>query len=120
MKRTPRPRDPIQLGKLMVDIATGAVPDAVEEGGGYALEKKLGERVHNRLNYGVGLTTGYQCGPLRTHCLPKRICATHKPIGSYFTPIVMISERHSGGAFVLYNGHITGNPDPYIFETSCL
>ena len=31
MKRTPRPRDPVQLGKLMVDIMTGAVPDAVEE-----------------------------------------------------------------------------------------
>jgi len=31
-KRTPRPRDPIQLGKLMVDIATGAVPDAVDDG----------------------------------------------------------------------------------------
>jgi hypothetical protein len=32
IKRTPRPRDPIQLGKLMVDIATGTVPDAVEDG----------------------------------------------------------------------------------------
>jgi hypothetical protein len=32
MKRTPRPRDPIQLGKLMVDIATGAVPDVVDDG----------------------------------------------------------------------------------------
>ena len=32
MKRTPRPRDPIQLGKMMVDIATGAVPDAVDDG----------------------------------------------------------------------------------------
>ena len=32
MKRTPRPRDPIQLGKLMVDIATGQVPDAVDDG----------------------------------------------------------------------------------------
>ena len=32
MKRTPRPRDPVQLGKLMVDIATGAVPDAVDDG----------------------------------------------------------------------------------------
>jgi hypothetical protein len=32
IKRTPRPRDPIQLGKLMVDIATGAVPDAVDDG----------------------------------------------------------------------------------------
>ena len=31
-KRTPRPRDPIQLGKLMVDIATGQVADAVEDG----------------------------------------------------------------------------------------
>jgi len=28
MKRTPRPRDPVQLGKLMVDIMTGQVPDA--------------------------------------------------------------------------------------------
>ena len=27
IKRTPRPRDPIQLGKLMVDIATGQVED---------------------------------------------------------------------------------------------
>ncbi len=32
VKRTPRPRDPIQLGKLMVDIATGAVPDGVDDG----------------------------------------------------------------------------------------
>ncbi len=32
LKRTPRPRDPIQLGKLMVDIATGAVPDTVDDG----------------------------------------------------------------------------------------
>lgn len=31
-KRTPRPRDPIQLGKLMVDIATGKVPDTVDDG----------------------------------------------------------------------------------------
>lgn len=32
IKRLPRPRDPIQLGKLMVDIATGQVVDAVEDG----------------------------------------------------------------------------------------
>lgn len=32
IKRTPRPRDPIQLGKLMVDIATGEVPDSVDDG----------------------------------------------------------------------------------------
>lgn len=31
-KRTPRPRDPIQLGKLMVDILTGQMPDAVDDG----------------------------------------------------------------------------------------
>ena len=37
MKRTPRPRDPIQLGKLMVDIATGQVPDAVDDGKDAAL-----------------------------------------------------------------------------------
>lgn len=32
LKRTPRSRDPIQLGKLMVDIATGQVPNAVDDG----------------------------------------------------------------------------------------
>ena len=32
MKRPPRPRDPIQLGKLMVDIAIGEVADARETG----------------------------------------------------------------------------------------
>jgi hypothetical protein len=30
-KRLKRPRDPIQLGKLIVDIATGQVEDRVEE-----------------------------------------------------------------------------------------
>ena len=42
MKRTPRPRDPIQLGKLMVDIATGAVPDAVEENPKAAIARSAG------------------------------------------------------------------------------
>lgn len=32
LKHTPRPRDPVQLGKLMVDIMTGEVPDAVDDG----------------------------------------------------------------------------------------
>lgn len=32
MKRTPRPRDPVQLGKLIGDIATGQVPDMVDDG----------------------------------------------------------------------------------------
>jgi len=32
LKRTPRPRDPVQLGKLMVDIMTGQVPDAADDG----------------------------------------------------------------------------------------
>jgi general stress protein YciG len=31
LKRTPRPRDPVQLGKLMVDIMTGQVPDTEED-----------------------------------------------------------------------------------------
>jgi hypothetical protein len=31
-KRLKRPRDPIQLGKLIVDIATGQVEDRVEDG----------------------------------------------------------------------------------------
>lgn len=32
LKRIPRPRDPIQLGKLIGDIATGQVPDAMDDG----------------------------------------------------------------------------------------
>jgi hypothetical protein len=31
-RRLKRPRDPIQLGKLVVDIATGQVEDRVEDG----------------------------------------------------------------------------------------
>ena len=31
-KRTPRPRDPVQLGKLTIDIMTGAVPDSIDDG----------------------------------------------------------------------------------------
>jgi hypothetical protein len=31
-KRLPRPRDPIQLGKLIGDILTGQVVDGVEDG----------------------------------------------------------------------------------------
>lgn len=46
MKRTPRPRDPVQLGKLIVDIATGQVPDAVDDGkdaGAAAMGRKGGQ-----------------------------------------------------------------------------
>ena len=32
IKRLKRPRDPAQLGKLMVDILTGQVDDEVEDG----------------------------------------------------------------------------------------
>jgi len=32
IKRLPRPRDPIQLGKLIGDILTGQVVDAVDDG----------------------------------------------------------------------------------------
>ena len=45
-KRLKRPRDPIQLGKLIVDIATGQVEDRVEDGrdsGAVALGKKGGK-----------------------------------------------------------------------------
>jgi hypothetical protein len=31
-KRLPRPRDPIQLGRLIVDIITGQVEDRIEDG----------------------------------------------------------------------------------------
>lgn len=44
-KRLPRPRDPIALAKLIGDIATGQVVDAVEDGkdaGAAALGKKGG------------------------------------------------------------------------------
>ena len=43
MKRTPRPRDPVQLGKLMVDIMTGQVPDATDDGKD-AAATSLGQR----------------------------------------------------------------------------
>jgi hypothetical protein len=45
LKRTPRPRDPVQLGKLVVDIATGQVPDMVDDGkdaGAAAMGRKGG------------------------------------------------------------------------------
>jgi hypothetical protein len=31
-KRLKRPRDPVQLGKLIVDIATGQVEDKLDDG----------------------------------------------------------------------------------------
>jgi hypothetical protein len=31
-RRLKRPRDPVQLGKLIVDIATGQVTDSVDDG----------------------------------------------------------------------------------------
>jgi len=45
LKRTPRPRDPIQLAKLIGDIATGQVPDVVDDGkdaGAAAMGRKGG------------------------------------------------------------------------------
>ena len=32
IRRTPRPRDPVQLGKLIVDIATRQAPDKIDDG----------------------------------------------------------------------------------------
>lgn len=40
LKRTPRPRDPIQLGKLIGDIATGQVRDVADDGKDAAAAKK--------------------------------------------------------------------------------
>jgi len=45
-KRLPRPRDPIQLGKLIVDIATGQVEDREDDkrdAAAVALGKKGGK-----------------------------------------------------------------------------
>ena len=56
IKRTPRPRDPIQLGKLMVDIATGAVPDGMEDGKDAAAVAR-------------GKTAGAKGGPARAEAL---------------------------------------------------
>jgi hypothetical protein len=39
-KRVPRPRDPIALAKLIGDIATGQVTDAVEDGKNPAAVKR--------------------------------------------------------------------------------
>jgi hypothetical protein len=41
--RKPRPRDPLQLAKLIGDIATGQVEDRVEDGKNPAMSK-LGRR----------------------------------------------------------------------------
>jgi hypothetical protein len=40
-KRSPRRRDPVHLGKLMIDIMTGQIPDAVDAGA-VALGRKGG------------------------------------------------------------------------------
>jgi hypothetical protein len=59
-KRLKRPRDPIQLGKLIVDIATGQVEDRVEDGkseaavelgrkGGAARAAKLSKKRRTRI-----------------------------------------------------------------------
>jgi hypothetical protein len=42
-KRLPRPRDPAQLAKLIVDIATGEVEDRVDDGRNLAAAE-LGSR----------------------------------------------------------------------------
>lgn len=45
-KRLPRPRDPAQLAKLIVDIATGEIEDRVDDGrdsAAAALGRKGGE-----------------------------------------------------------------------------
>jgi len=59
-RRLKRPRDPIQLGKLIVDIATGQVEDRVDDGrdsaaaalgkkGGRARAEKLSPEERSRI-----------------------------------------------------------------------
>jgi hypothetical protein len=43
-KRLKRPRDPIQLGKLIVDIATGQVEEPKEETATEKLARKSGQK----------------------------------------------------------------------------
>jgi len=43
-KRLKRPRDPLQLAKLIGDIATGAVEDRVEESAALAMARKGGAK----------------------------------------------------------------------------
>lgn len=62
-KRLPRPRDPIQLGKLMVDIATGQVVDAVEDGKD-AAAAELGRR--------GGMARGQKLAPQTRHEIARK------------------------------------------------
>jgi hypothetical protein len=57
-KRLKRPRDPIQLGKLIVDIATGQVQDAVED-------------KRNPAAVELGRRGGLKGGPARAKSLTK-------------------------------------------------
>jgi hypothetical protein len=41
-RRLKRPRDPIQLGKLIVDIATGQIEDQVEDAAASEVRRKAG------------------------------------------------------------------------------
>lgn len=60
IKRIPRPRDPIALAKLIGDIATGQVVDAVEDG-------------KNPAAVELGRKGGLKGGPSRTLALtPER------------------------------------------------
>ena len=54
--RLPRPRDPVQLGKLIVDILSGQVMDAVEDGKDTAAEA-MGPK-------------GYRCASQETDTTP--------------------------------------------------
>lgn len=57
VKRLPRPRDPIQLGKLIVDIATGQVDDRIDDGKTTAAVER-------------GRAGGAKGGPARARKLP--------------------------------------------------
>lgn len=72
MKRTPRPRDPVQLGKLMVDIMTGQVPDAVDDGkdAGAVARAREGGLAGGPAR--VNATTSEQRSAIASHAARKR------------------------------------------------
>jgi hypothetical protein len=63
LKRIPRPRDPIQLAKLIGDIFTGQVVGAVDDGKDKAAARACG---FGRLRH--------DRPPRQRPCVPKRTC----------------------------------------------
>jgi ubiquinone biosynthesis protein UbiJ len=69
-RRIPRPRDPIALAKLIGDIATGQVADAVEDG------KNTGSVESGRRG---GETRARATTPEQRQAIAKKAAATRNP-----------------------------------------